>query len=396
MAIPEPVGGEGMNIALVSPYDYAYPGGANTHIALLTREFLRRGHRVKIVAPSSKSADTMGVENFVRLGIPIPIPANGSLARISFSVWLTPKVKALLKAEQFDVIHLHEPLTSLLSLAVLRNSRSLNIGTFHSFWTGTKRFQGFKHLVRPYFDRLHGRIAVSPPAGQFISRLFPAQYEVIPNPVDLGHFARPAPPLPQFQDGKTNILFVGRMEKRKGFKYLLRAYSRLKWDYPNIRLIVVSPQTPDKESYGIIGERSLEDVVLCKASYAELPQYHQAAHIFCAPNIGKESFGMVLAEAMAAGRPVVATNNEGFASVVDDGVQGLLVPPKDDEALAQALKRLLDDPDLRQRLAAEGARKSQQYGADRVATRVLQYYEETRQRVHGQANAETPALAAAP
>lgn len=396
MAISEPAGGEGMNIALVSPYDYAYPGGANTHIALLTREFLRRGHRVKIVAPSSKSADTLGVENFVRLGVPIPIPANGSLARVSFSLWLTPKVKALLRAEQFDVIHLHEPLASLLSLAVLRNSRSLNIGTFHSFWTGARRFKGVKPLLRPYFDMLHGRIVVSPPAGQFLDRLFPSEHEVIPNPVDLEHFARPAPPLPQFQDGKTNILFVGRMEKRKGFRYLLEAYSRLKWDYPNIRLIVVTTQTPDKESYGIMGERHLEDVVLCKASYAELPRYHQAAHIFCAPNTGKESFGMVLTEAMAAGLPIVATNNEGFASVVDDGVHGLLVPPRDDAALAGALKRLLDDPGLRQRIAAEGARKSHEYGVERVATRVLQFYEETRQRVHGRAGAQAPTLAAAP
>ena len=186
------------------------------------------------------------------------------------------------------------------------------------------------------------------------------------------------------------------MEKRKGFKYLLEAYSRLKWDYPNTRLLVVSSQTPDKECYGIIGSRSLEDVVLCKASYAELPRYHQAAHIFCAPNIGKESFGMVLTEAMAAGLPIVATNNEGFASVVDDGVQGLLVPPKDDEALAGALKRLLDDPGLRQRLAAEGSRKSHLYDANRVATRVLEFYEETRQRVNAQADTAAPTLAAAP
>ena len=185
-----------MNIALVSPYDYAHPGGANTHVALLTREFLRRGHRVKIVAPSSKSVESLGVDNFVRLGMPIPIPANGSLARVSFSVWLSPKIKALLRAEQFDVIHLHEPLTSLLSLAVLHHSRSLNIGTFHSFWQGTKRFQGFKRLVRPYFDRLHGRIAVSPPAGQFIGKLFPAQYEVIPNPVDRRPLRPPGPTPP--------------------------------------------------------------------------------------------------------------------------------------------------------------------------------------------------------
>ena len=291
-----------MKIGLVSPYDFAYPGGANAHVSLLTREFLKRGHSVKIIAPSSKSVEMLGVENFIRLGVPIPIPANGSLARVSSSFWLTPKVKHLLETENFDVIHLHEPMASVLSLVVLKHSRALNIGTFHSFWPKpTYRHKFLKPFLQSHFDRLHGKIAVSKPAGEFINKIFPSNYAIIPNPIDTDHFSKLCPPVEEFQDGKVNILFVGRMEKRKGLSYLLKAYSRIKWDYPETRLLLVGSQSLDKESYRIIGERALQDVVLCGAvPYSDLPRYYQAADIFCAPNIGRESFGMVIAEAIKA------------------------------------------------------------------------------------------------
>jgi phosphatidylinositol alpha-mannosyltransferase len=374
-----------MKIALVSPYDFAYPGGANAHVSLLTREFLKRGHSVKIIAPSSKAVETLGVENFVRLGVPIPIPANGSLARVSFSFWLIPKVKTLLANENFDVIHFHEPMASFLSLVVLKHSRALNIGTFHSFWPKpTNRHKFLKPFLQPYFDRLHGKIVVSEPAGDFIQKVFPSEYAIIPNPIDTSHFSKPSPPVEQFQDGKANILFVGRMEKRKGLSYLLKAYGRIKWDYPDTRLLLVGAQSLDKGSYRIIGERGLQDVVVCGAvPYSELPRYYQAADIFCAPNIGRESFGMVLAEAMAAGVPVVATNNEGFASVVEDEISGILVPPANDEALEAAIRRALEDTELRVNLSVSGRSRARTYAADIVADQILRFYESTWEQVRG-------------
>ena len=373
-----------MKIGLVSPYDFAYPGGANAHVSLLTREFLKRGHSVKIIAPSSKSVEMLGVENFIRLGVPIPIPANGSLARVSFSFWLTPKVKHLLETENFDVIHLHEPMASVLSLVVLKHSRALNIGTFHSFWPKpTYRHKFLKPFLQSHFDRLHGKIAVSKPASEFINKIFPSNYEIIPNPIDTDHFSKPCPPVEEFQDGKANILFVGRMEKRKGLSYLLKAYSRIKWDYPETRLLLVGSQSLDKESHRIIGERALEDVVLCGAvPYSDLPRYYQAADIFCAPNIGRESFGMVIAEAMAAGAPVVATNNEGFASVIDDQINGILVPPGNEEALEAAIRTALEDTALRVRLSVSGRSRARRYAASSVADQILRFYESTWNQAH--------------
>jgi phosphatidylinositol alpha-mannosyltransferase len=369
-----------MKIALVSPYDFAYPGGVTTHVTHLSHEFTRWGHTVKILAPSSKPPSILKVDNLVHLGTPIPVPWSGSIARISVSAWLAPRIGALLEEERFDVIHLHEPFLPL-PLQVLGRSRTTNIGTFHAYRRRSPVYPWAKAPLARWSRKLHGRIAVSTPARDHINRYFPGEYQVIPNSIDVDHFARPAPPFPQFKDGKVNLLFVGRLEKRKGLRYLLRAYGRLKWEHPDIRLLVVGPGTPDKDSLRIMGERSLKDVVFTGGvPYSDLPRYYHTADIFCAPAIDKESQGLVLLEAMAAGKPIVASNIEGYASVLQEGVQGLLVPPKDDAALAQALGRLLQDPSLRHQMAARGPANAQEYRRERIAARVLEFYEATLER----------------
>ena len=366
----------GMKIALVSPYDFAYPGGVTAHISQLAQEFARLGHTVQILAPSSSSPGSLGLDNLVRLGNPVPVPGGGSIARISLSAWLVPRIRTLLERESFDVIHLHEPLMPMLPLCVLQSSRTVNVGTFHAFQRRSPIYPWAKGVLSHWFRRLHGRIAVSQPARDFVGRYFPGHYEVIPNSIDVDHFARAAAPIPAFMDGKTNLLFVGRLEKRKGLRYLLSAYGRLKWDYPELRLLVVGPGNPDKDSYRILGERNLRDVVFVGGvSYDELPRYYQTAHIFCAPATGKESQGVVLLEAMAAGRPIVASSIDGYGSVLNYGTQGLLVPPKNDLALAEALRRLLESPSLRQEMGARGSLHAQQYRRERVAAQVLGVYE---------------------
>ncbi len=365
-----------MKIALVSPYDFAWPGGVTTHISHLAAQFIRMGHEVKILAPCSPNRPLREANDLlIPLGRPVPIPSGGSIARISFSVWLAPKIRRLLEDERFDIVHIHEPLAPFLPLCVLELSHAVNVGTFHAFH-GSHRWYRIGHVVlRHWFQKLDGRIAVSPAAYYFAQRFFPGDYTIIPNGTEVDHFSAPLPPIDKFNDGKLNIVFVSRLDKRKGLKYLLGAYSRLKWDMPDIRLIVVGPGTPNAEVHRIISERNLQDVhFVGRVSYEELPRYYQAAHVFCAPNIGKESFGIILIEAMAASKPIVASHIEGFTSVMTHGREGLLVPPKDEVALADALAALLSNPSLRQEMGARGRETAEHYRWERIAQRVLDYY----------------------
>jgi len=186
-------------------------------------------------------------------------------------------------------------------------------------------------------------------------------------------------PLSQYRDDKFNILFVGRLEKRKGFKYLLRAFSYVKAELPNTRLIVVGAyDAKDKRPYErYVRRHRLEDVVFVGyASAEDLPRYYRTCDLFCAPSTGFESFGIVLLEAMAAGKPIVASNIAGYRNVLEDGAEGLLVEPKDERALAEAIIRLLKDPELRQRMGERGRAKAPSYSWDKIARRVLDYYQE--------------------
>lgn len=363
-----------MKIGLVSPYDYAYPGGVMAHIFHLSQHLIKAGHEIKVIAPLSSPPAILD-KGFIRLGRSVPVPTGDSTARISLSIWLEPRIKQLLKEESFDVIHLHEPLAPIIPLFILQLSQAVNVGTFHAFHGSGRMYWLTKYILRRWHDKLDGRIAVSKPALGFVSHHFPGDYKVIPNGIEFERFSKQARPLTEFQDGKLNILFVGRLEKRKGLKYLLGAYSKLKWKYPNTRLIVVGPGNPEPESYRFIAERNIEDVVFVgSVSYEDLPRYYQVADIFCSPATGKESFGIVLLEAMAAGKPIVATSIEGYSSVMTHGQEGLLVPPKDEDALGASLETLIEDASLREELANNGHQKAPKYDWEVVTSQILDYY----------------------
>lgn len=371
-----------MKIGLVCPYDFAYPGGVAHHICSLERHLTDMGHEVKVIAPASKDITTFG-DRFIPIGKPLPIPTSGSIARIPVSPRLRPNVKEILNEEKFDIIHLHEPLMPALCATVLRLSPTVNIGTFHAY-DGSPGYNFGKPvstvLLKKLFARLDGRIAVSKPAAEFVSKHFPGTYEIIPNGVDTGHFSPQVAPIDNFCDGKLNILFVGRLEKRKGVDYLLKAYQRVKREVPRSRLIIVGPGTRLRGKYEKQVEQSgLKDVVFIGyTSRSELPRYYKTADVFCSPAIGWESFGIVLLEAMAVGKPVVASNIAGYASLVTHGSEGLLVPPRNEESLAQALIALLTDESMRQQMGANGIATAVRYDWKLVARQVLNYYIQVR------------------
>jgi len=267
----------------------------------------------------------------------------------------------------------------MLCSAVLRFSSGINVGTFHAY-SGSPGYE----LGRPFTTillkrrnrKLAGRIAVSEPARAYASKYVSGEFSIIPNGIDLRRFNQDVKPMPGYDNGMINILFVGRLEKRKGANYLLNAYARLKKEHPNIRLIIVGPGVNLRRRYELKVRLSrLKDVVFTGGvSYEDLPRYYQTADIFCAPATGKESFGIVLLEAMALGKPIVATSIEGYSSVVTHGEQGLLVPPKNSKALAEALERLVNDTALRRRLGEKGLLAVRNYDWPLVARRVLDYY----------------------
>jgi phosphatidylinositol alpha-mannosyltransferase len=367
-----------VKIALVSPYDFAHPGGVTLHISYLERYFTRMGHDVKVIAPASRAVPDFG-DRFIPIGRPRPIPSSGSIARCTISLWLAPKIREVLEREKFDVIHLHEPLMPMLCTSILRLSNTANIGTFHASYG--KPGYNFarpigKWILRRWFRKLDGKIAVSKPAVEYAHTNFPGYYNIIPNGVDLEHFSPDVAPIEKFKDGKLNILFVSRLEKRKGLNYLLQAFKQVKGEIPDCRLIIVGPGTRLRRRYErYVAKNGLKDVIFVGlVAYDELPRYYKTADVFCAPAIASESFGIILLEAMAMGKPIVASNISGYANVVSHGVDGLLVPPADKDKLARALISLLGDESLRREMGAKGRAKALEHSWERISQRVFDYY----------------------
>lgn len=384
-----------MKIGLVSPYDWSYPGGVQDHILRLASELRGRGHSVRILTPATGARGRQVEYGVYKLGWAAPLHVNGSVARIALAPDFSGRLRGILQREQFDVIHLHEPLASALGLSILHLSTSFNatlIGTFHAWarhslasapeWA----YASAAPFLGRYYRRLRGRIAVSSAAEEFVSRFFTGDYRIIPNGVDTTLFHPDAPPLRQFNDGKLNILYLGRIEKRKGLKHLLRAIPLIREHFPNTRFLV-GGDGPLRAAYEkLVAEAGWRDVVfLGRVPSETLPSLYATADVYCAPGTGGESQGIVLLEALASGRAVVASDIPGYRSVIQHQRDGLMVQPARHEELAWAVCHLLGSEEERKRLGEAGRRRAETFSWERVATEVLAFYEE----VHGAALAES-------
>ncbi len=369
-----------MKIALVTPYDYPYPGGVTEHVRHLDREFRARGHDTRILAPSTQPQDALDTNVIKVSGDVLPIPLNGSTARIALSPEILERVQEILNDEHFDVVHLHEPEAPLLNWAVLQASRAVNVGTFHAYSENKTLYQYIQPFLEWVWLELDGRILVSPALREALAPYIFGEVPIIPNGIDYARFAAPdMAPIREFDDEGPTILFVGRLEPRKGFPHLLNAYPDIQRAFPDARLLIVGAfAEADRSRWAEeVRTRALRDVHLIgRVSSDELPRYYRTATVFCAPSTGGESFGIVLLEAMAAGLPVVASSIAGYRSVMQDGVQGRLVAPKDEPGLAEAIIGLLRDPEARGQMATRGRETAAQYDWSVVAPRVLEYYQE--------------------
>ena len=375
-----------MKVGLVSPYDFATAGGVNDHVRHLAVQLQNLGHETRIFGPSSRADVGVEAARFYRIGTPIAIRVNDSVARITLSFHLANEVAAIIAEERFDVLHFHEPLMPALPMTMLRMSTTANVGTFHAFARSNVGYFYGRPFLEPYLQHLHRAITVSEPARDFVQRYFPGYpMRVIPNGIDLSIYRPGLPPIRHLRDENLNILFVGRLEKRKGLGDLLRAYRAMVSRLPQSRLIIVGdgPLRSRVESY--VARHRLPNVVL--AGYVPesvKPRHYDSADIFCAPATGAESFGIVLLEALASGLPVVATEVPGYMSVLEPGRDSITVPPKNWRELAASLVILGRDPELRRRLAEYAQRKARRYSWDLVASEVVEVYHEARKALAAQ------------
>jgi phosphatidylinositol alpha-mannosyltransferase len=362
-----------MKVGLVSPYVYPLPGGVTQHVRYLYENLRLRGHDVRILT-SSHGLQRASEGDIIRLGKGFSMPANGSVGTVTLSFRFISQVRDVLERERFDVLHFHEPFVPFLSLVLLRESQSVNVATFHAYGGWSPAYEFGSRALGGYAARLHGRIAVSAAARHFIDRYFPGDYKVIPNGVDVDRFQR-AVPLARWQDGQRNILFVGRFEPRKGVLDMLKAYRILRKTGCDCRLLLVGGGPQEREARRYVATRRLRGVeFLGRVTDDEKAQLFRTADVYVSPATGRESFGIVLLEAMAAGAPIVASDIHGYKGVVRRGREALLVPPRSPKGIAASVARLLRDPGLAADMSAAGLQRAEEFSWPRVTAKVDDYY----------------------
>jgi phosphatidyl-myo-inositol alpha-mannosyltransferase len=339
-----------VRVALVCPYSWSVPGGVQSHVTGLAAALRGSGHDVEILAPADGPTDDV-----LPLGRSIPIPSNGSVQRVALSPAAVARTARAVRCRGYDVVHVHEPMLPAVGLSALTAAPVPVVATFHMFRRELLWYAVFAPVVRAAARRVDARIAVSASAASYASRALPGPIDVIPNGIDYDRFAA----LAGDRRG-SRILFVGRPEPRKGLDVLLDAF-RLAED---AELVLVGPDRPTGSRVRALG----------RVDDDELRRQLADADVLCAPSLGGESFGVVLAEGMAAGLPVVASRIPGYVDVLPETC-GRLVAPGDPDALAAALAELLADADLRARLGEAGRREAARFAWPRVAEQVLAVYE---------------------
>ncbi len=372
-----------MRIALVSPYSWTYPGGVTRHIEALAQRFIEDGHYVRVLAPydppdtfsavlhrGARPQELEPPDYLVSLGRTIGFKANGAVSNLSITPYGVATMHEELRTGKYDVVHIHEPVAPLTSYLATDWTRLPLVGTFHTY--NENRFSnGLANLIgaRRMLNRLHVRIAVSEAAAWTARRFFGGHYRVIPNGVHVDPEALRAARSQEPAD-RLRIVFVGQSVERKGLPLLLRSFEALREHIPT-ELTVIGP-TAEELAPMMLDDHGVR--VLGKVDDERKRSELQRADVLCAPSLRGESFGMVLTEAFAAGTPVIASDIAGYRDVVRDGVDGVLVPPADPQALAEALRDLWEEPVRRAAMARAAAHDVERFAWPRVADEVMEAY----------------------
>ena len=376
-----------MKIGIVSPYFYPWFGGITEHVYYLYKGLKALGHNVRIITPFN--GDNMIEEkgDLITIGKPIPLILNGSVVKVPLVVNRNKVIDSILNREKFDIVHLHQPLFCLLGLTFLKRIRQMRmlglespkiVGTFHACGGGSERFiiSKFKFFFKKFENDFNYRIAVSHASRDFINPVLSGNFDVIPNGVDINRFSNEKNKISKFDDGVLNILFVGRLEPRKGLTNLLKSIPFIgNYSSKDFRLIIVGNGIlTNYYKSKIPKDVSGKVIFVGDISFVDLPKYYKTADIFCSPATYGESFGIVLIEAMAAGLPIVAGNNEGYRKVINDGVNGVLVDPEQPLEIARAIGGLLQSDKLRAQLSEASRKCAEKYNWTRIVSEIDSVY----------------------
>ncbi|GAA4610044.1 glycosyltransferase family 4 protein [Actinoallomurus liliacearum] len=362
-----------MKIGIVCPYTWDVPGGVQQHVRDLAEALVALGHEVSVIAPADD--DTPLPWYVVSAGRAVPVPYNGSVARLAFGFLSASRVRRWIREGGFDVLHVHEPAAPSLGVLACWAADGPIVGTFHASFERSRALSAAGPILQSALEKITARIAVSEKARKTLVEHLGGDAVLIPNGVTTERYAM-AEPLPGWPGDDGALGFLGRMdEQRKGLPILLSAFEILGRRRPRLRLLLAGPG--DEEEILARVSPGLRDrvVMLGLVSEAEKVRALHSVDVFVAPNTGGESFGIVLAEAMSAGAPILASDIEAFRRVLLDGRAGALFPVGDAEALAAAAADLLDDPPRRKQLSAEAKTAVRAYDWSTVARDVVRVYE---------------------
>jgi phosphatidyl-myo-inositol alpha-mannosyltransferase len=362
-----------VKIGMVCPYTWDVPGGVQEHVKDLSEALIGLGHEVSVISPADD--DTPLPSYVVPAGRAIPVPYNGSVARLAFGFLSAARVRRWVKEGGFDVLHVHEPAAPSLSLLACWVADGPIVATVHTANPRSRAMHAAYLALQTALEKISGWIAVSEAARTTLVEHMGGDAVLIPNGVTVRRYEN-ATPLPGWPGTGGALGFLGRMdEPRKGLTVLLHAFELLARERPGLRLFVAGPGDVDDVRSRVAEPFRDRLVLLGRVSQEDKARFYRSVDVFCAPNTGGESFGVVLIEAMASGAPIVASDLEAFQLVLRDGRAGELFPAGDSAALATAAGRLLDDPALRERLSAAAREAVRAYDWPVVARDVVKVYE---------------------
>ncbi|QIM20799.1 glycosyltransferase family 4 protein [Phycicoccus sp. HDW14] len=379
-----------MRIGIVCPYSWDVPGGVQFHVRDLAEVFIAQGHEVSVLAPADD--DTELPPYLVGCGRAVPVRYNGSVARLTFGPVTSARVTRWLEQGDFDVVHLHEPVTPSVSLMALWAAEEPVVATFHTATVRSRAMHAANPLLRPSLEKIRARIAVSEDAARTVRRHLGGETYIIPNGVHVDRFAA-ATRREEWtgRPGAPTLAFLGRVdEPRKGLDVALRALPAVLDAHPGTRLLVAGPGDASDLLRDADPRAVAATVVLGAVSDDDKASLLGSVDAYVAPHLGGESFGIVLVEAMAAGAPVVASDLSAFLAVLDEGRTGATFATGSAPALAATLVGLLADPDRRAELRLAGRARARTFDWSRVSDQVMAVYETVLEGAHADLADQAP------